>query len=334
MNASADLPRMWREILELSNLRAHEKVVVLNRLGGRSPYAQVAVTAAEAVAANVSYLEVEDTDSLPSTALDAIRRSQLLLDLAFSHDQRVMSFLGDGLRILVTVEPPEILARLFPTQEDKRRCVAGRQRLASASSMRVRSDCGTDFTVSLGEFRPSCQFGFSEEPGWWDQWPGAFVYTYPDERSANGTVVLDRGDILFPMKSYVQSPIRVGISNGYITSIDGGTDARTLSAIFASYRDPEVYAISHLGWGLSQNARWDALDGYDKADIEGQDGRAFYGNFLFSTGPNIHGGGKRDTPCHIDIPMRNCSLWLDGQPVVLKGAVMPEDQRSEKREAV
>jgi 2,5-dihydroxypyridine 5,6-dioxygenase len=216
---------------------------------------------------------------------------------------------------------------MFPTQTDKQRCLAGRQRLGAASSMRVVSDAGTDFTVSLGELPSSCQYGFAEESGRWDQWPGAFVYTYPNESSANGTVVLDRGDILFPIKSYVQSPIRLTVRNGYITDVNGGFDAQYLSDIFRSHNDPEVYAVSHLGWGLSHNGRWNVLGMYDKADIEGQDGRAFYGNFLFSTGPNIHGGGKRNTPCHIDVPMRNCSVFLDGQPIVLKGEIVPENQR-------
>ena len=121
--------------------------------------------------------------------------------------------------------------------------------------------------------------------------------------------------------------MRLAVTNGYIAHIDGGSDARQLAEIFKSYDDPEVYAISHLGWGLSHNARWDALGMHDKADIEGQDGRAFYGNFLFSTGPNVYGGGKRDTSCHIDVPMRNCSLYLDGEPIVLEGEIFPQDQR-------
>ena len=327
LHGPVDLSLLWKEILVLSNLRPRESVVVLDRKAKPSPYARVAVEAAEAVAAKVSYLEIADSHLLPDSALAAVRRGDLLLDLAFCHDQRMMKSLGDGLRILVAVEPAEILARMFPTLEDKRRCTAGKLRLAGASSMRVVSDVGTDFTVSLGEFRASCQFGFSEDPGRWDQWPGAFVYTYPNEGSASGAVVLDRGDMLFPIKSYVQSPVRFAVRNGYITEIDGGSDARQLADIFKSYDDPEVYAIAHLGWGLSHNARWDALEMYDRTDIEGQDGRAFYGNFLFSTGPNLYGGGKRDTPCHIDIPMRNCSLFLDGKPIVVKGEVVPADQK-------
>jgi 2,5-dihydroxypyridine 5,6-dioxygenase len=227
----------------------------------------------------------------------------------------------------VTVEPPEILNRMFPTQEDKRRCLAGEQRLRNAATMRVTSPAGTDFTLSLGEFRASCQYGFADQPGRWDQWPGAFVYSYPNEGSANGIVVLDRGDMLFPQKAYIETPIRLTVRDGYITDIAGGSDARDLADMFKSFNDPEVFAISHLGWGLSHNGKWEALRAFDKADIEGQDGRAFYGNFLFSTGPNVLGGGTRAAPCHIDAPMRNCSLYLDDEPIVLDGDVVPAEQK-------
>jgi 2,5-dihydroxypyridine 5,6-dioxygenase len=322
-----DLPLMWKEMLTLCNLRADESVVALTRQGSSS-YARIATQAAEAMGAHVSSIEAADPSALPAAALAAIGRANLLLDFAFSHDGRVAKLLGEGLRTLVTVEPPEILARMFPTEEDKRRCLAGEQRLRTAATMRVVSPAGTDFALSLGEFRSSCQYGFADQPGRWDQWPGAFVYSYPNERSANGTVVLDRGDILFPQKSYIQAPIRLTIRNGYITDIEGGPDAKNLADTFKSFNDAEVYAISHVGWGLSHNSKWDALDMFDKADIEGQDGRAFYGNFLFSTGPNALGGGKRETPCHIDAPMRNCSLYLDDEPIVIDGDVIPVDQKA------
>ena len=37
-----------------------------------------------------------------------------------------------------------------------------------------------------------------------------------------------------------------------------------------------------------------------------------FGNFLFSIGPNDANG--RHTLCHLDIPMRGCSLFLDDEP--------------------
>jgi 2,5-dihydroxypyridine 5,6-dioxygenase len=52
------------------------------------------------------------------------------------------------------------------------------------------------------------------------------------------------------------------------------------------------------------------------------DARAFSGNFLFSLGPNSEAGGSRHTACHIDIPMRRCTVELDGVAVVRSGHVV------------
>ncbi len=135
------------------------------------------------------------------------------------------------------------------------------------------------------------------------------------------------GDMVFPYKSYVQTPITLEIEAGFIRAIEGGADAAYMRDYLAAYDDPDVYAVSHIGWGLDHRAQWSALGRYDKAVIEGQDGRAFYGNFLFSTGPNVTGGGARATPCHLDIPLRNPCVWAGDVQVVRDGDVLPADQR-------
>ena len=56
------------------------------------------------------------------------------------------------------------------------------------------------------------------------------------------------------------------------------------------------------------------------------DARAFEGNFLFSLGPNTEVGGSRVTACHIDIPMRHCTVSLDGTDVVRDGTVVHDLQ--------
>ena len=61
------------------------------------------------------------------------------------------------------------------------------------------------------------------------------------------------------------------------------------------------------------------------------DGRAYYGNVLFSTGPNFEFGGTNDTHCHLDLPMKNCSLWLDDEPIVRDGEIVPEEMRAPGR---
>jgi 2,5-dihydroxypyridine 5,6-dioxygenase len=62
----------------------------------------------------------------------------------------------------------------------------------------------------------------------------------------------------------------------------------------------------------------------DKVQSVGMDSRAFAGNFLFSTGPNGEGGGSNHTPCHVDIPMADCSVFLDGVAVTRDGKLVEE----------
>jgi 2,5-dihydroxypyridine 5,6-dioxygenase len=49
--------------------------------------------------------------------------------------------------------------------------------------------------------------------------------------------------------------------------------------------------------------------------------RVFAGNFLFSTGPNSQGGGKRTTRGHYDVPMRDCTVMLDNEVIIDKGKI-------------
>ena len=43
------------------------------------------------------------------------------------------------------------------------------------------------------------------------------------------------------------------------------------------------------------------------------------GNFLFSTGPNTQGGGTRVTKGHYDLPMKDCTVYLDDEMIIDRG---------------
>lgn len=325
----AKLMTLWLEVLKLSQVKPGDSVVVINTHDGSSPYKSVAISQPALLGAQVSYVEVPNRTTLPGAVVSLLKAADLIIDLAFILDGCIRDCRDTGTRVLVVLEPPEILERMLPQLEDKQRAITDRDKLAQAKIMHVTSAAGTDFYAELGEFPAMCQYGFADEPGHWDQWPGAFVFTFPNEMGANGTVVLDRGDIIFPYFSYIQSPITLQVDNGFIREITGDFDADYMQAFMAKYQDNDVYAISHIGWGLSHNGQWEAMGMYAKGKTEGQDGRAFSGNFLFSTGPNTVGGGLRSTPCHLDVPMRRCSIYLDDEPVVLDGAVVVDKQPME-----
>jgi hypothetical protein len=130
-----------------------------------------------------------------------------------------------------------------------------------------------------------------------------------------------------PFKFYVQSKIELDVRDGLITRIDGGFDAKYLRKHLESYNDPAAFGIAHVGWGLHPKASWGALGLRDKVQSHGMDSRSFAGNFLFSTGPNAEAGGSNHTPCHIDIPMADCSVSLDGEPMTIDGVLVAADQR-------
>ena len=336
-----ELQAMWDEVLRLSKVVAGETVVVLTGAESNPRYIRASIAAAQGLGARcyrVDLPPVAETRKAGSgvtpldgnrSAIEALKQADMIVDLMFLlHSAEQEEILATGTRMLLAVEPPEILARMLPTQDDRRRIKAASAVLKGAKTLTATSDAGTDLKCRLGEYPVLEEYGFADEPGKWDHWPSGFLATWPDEKSANGTVVLDAGDIIFPFKSYVLSPIALSIEDGYITRIEGGFDADYLRDYMAGYDDREAFAVSHLGWGLQPRAKWTALGLYDKAASVGMDGRAFYGNFLFSSGPNTEGGGTRTTACHIDFPMRNCSVSLDGVPMTLNGEVVPADQRA------
>jgi len=168
----------------------------------------------------------------------------------------------------------------------------------------------------------------ADEPGRFDHWGVGLLHTFPDEGSASGMVVFQPGDIvILPYCRYIQDPVRLEIREGHIAKIEGGLDAALMRDWLAEGKeredDRDPYAVSHLGWGLNPQCRWDAMALYgDAPERSRAAARSFPGNFLFSTGPNSQGGGKRTTRGHYDAPMRGCTISLDGNVVVRDGRIV------------
>ncbi|GAA0525089.1 2,5-dihydroxypyridine 5,6-dioxygenase [Pigmentiphaga sp. GD03639] len=338
----SQLTRCWTEVLELSKLAPGENVLILTSQNSDPRVVDAAARAAAALQARVVKLDIApnwDTCEVGADptvvsgaspidddpmALAAMKAADLVIDtvfLLFTPGQRAV--LESGTRMLLAYEPPEVLARVMPSPDDRRRVLAARDAYARGRRITVTSAAGTRLTASIGAYPITAEYGYVDSPGRWDHWPSGFVARLPDDGTAEGVVVLAPGDIILPFKNYVQSPITLEIERGTIVRISGGLDAEFLDTYLRGFDDPDAYAVSHLGWGLQPKARWTSLGLYDKAATIGMEARSFYGNFLFSTGP----GGSRRTKAHLDIPMRKCSFHVDGQPMVVDGDVVAPDQR-------
>jgi len=338
--ASMDLVELFRKELELCKVTEGEKVVILAEPSSRSEYVEAAFGAALALKANViqAVLPGGSPVPLPSSrtgsgaglssldnntlALTLLQGADMVLDLTnegFIHTETLGEILGAGTRMLFVADPPEVLARNLPTAHDKERTLAGAALLRAAKTLRVTSPYGTDLVADLTDSHPGFQCGIADDPGRWDHWPSTMVLAWP--KTSSGQIVIAPGDILLPFKTYARDTVTLIIDDGYISEIQGaGADTRMLEMFFEDAADPEARFLSHMGWGLMNNADWFAMSLYDKESLMGMDARGLAGNFLFSTGPHPFMG--RHTYHHLDIPLRGCTVAVDDTLVVDNGTLL------------
>jgi 2,5-dihydroxypyridine 5,6-dioxygenase len=265
----------------------------------------------------------------------ALAGSTLVVDCTVEglmHAPELPAILRGGARVIyVSNEHPEALARLLPGDALGPLVKGHVKRLRSARSMRVTSAAGTDLAISLVGATCGGNWGYTTRPGTMTHWPGGLALAFPAAASVNGTLVLAEGDVNLTFKRYIERPITLLVENDYVTKIDGaGVDADLMRSYIAAWADLEAgsgnnagrnaYAVSHVGYGLNAAARWDSMALYDKRDFNGTELRAFAGNFLYSTGANEVAG--RYTRGHFDLPLRNCTVELDGVAVVEQGRVV------------
>lgn len=304
-------------------LNVHLAELALLRLGAR-PFQVVVPTPPQDAPVPVRSTGASTALGGQKAAIQALKASGLVVDLTVEgllHAPELPEVLADGARVLmVSNEHPDALERLVPAPGDDAPVKAAVKRLRSAESMTVVSPAGTDLTIDLREASTVGVWGWCDRPRTVAHWPAGLVVSFPRAGSVNGRLVLDAGDVNLTFKRYLESPVALTLADDYVTAIDGaGTDAELMRRYFAAWGDREAYATSHVGFGMNRRARYEALAMYDLRDTNGTELRAFAGNFLFSTGANEFAG--RFTKGHFDLPVRGCTIAVDGEPVVVDGVL-------------
>jgi 2,5-dihydroxypyridine 5,6-dioxygenase len=295
--------------------------LALRQLGARM-FHVVVPTPAQAAPLPVRSTGASNAIGQLEPVVQALAASVLVVDVTvegIQHAVELPRILAGGARVLVVSnEHPEILERCLPRPEDEQAARDAMRRLRAARQMHVTSAAGTDLRVQVAGARVGGVWGFTTKPGSLTHWPGGLVLAFPAAGSVNGTLVLDRGDVNLTFKRYLQDAVRLHIEDDHVVEIEGDSpDAQMTRGYLEAWGDRAAYATSHVGWGLNRRARWDAMNFYDKADFNGTELRAFAGNFLYSTGANEVAG--RHTLGHFDLPLRRCTVKLDGEPVVIEG---------------
>lgn len=327
------------EQLKQSGVHEGERVVVLSQGDERLDYADAFLAAGQRLGARMYHLRLPAP--LPGNgswavgqtglagnpeAVEALKKADMVVDLIFllfSPEQ--MAIQAAGARVLTAVEPAPLLARLMPTKQLRERVEVGVDYMKKAKSLRITSKAGTDVVYKMGVYPTVGEYGSTDEAGRWDHWPAAFVFSGAADDGVDGQIVLTPGDVLLPLNVYVREPVIYTIEKGFIQDIRGGLEADLIKSYMKTFNDPRGMGMSHVGWGLDHRANWHGL--CDFGGGMGMELRSFYGNVMFSTGPNNELGGPNDTACHLDIPMRNCSLFLDDEPMVLNGDIAVKEMQ-------
>jgi 2,5-dihydroxypyridine 5,6-dioxygenase len=344
VRADADLVPLFRREFELCRVGPDDVVAVLS--DGRTRPDYIAASSAAAASLGAPVFEV----SVPTLGWDLPGpvRGMAAGTPTLAHDSAVLeaiyaglskaSFVVDlvsetiihvplrdrlrnaGVRVLTINEPPDVLERMFPTEPIRAAVEAVSRRIEGTRELRLTSAAGTDLLYELDSRTPFTQYGYADVPGKWDHWPSALATVYPIDDATSGTVVFQPGDIVLPLKRYVEHPVHLAIDDGYVREISGGLDAELIRGFLDSWGEPAAYAVSHIGLGLHPRAQWSALSVHDKWESIGMDGRCFEGGFIFSTGPNRHTG--RLVEAHLDFPMRGCTVTLDGETLIEAGQLV------------
>lgn len=330
----AEMIDLFKEALVLSKVNSNETVAVLTQGNDYREYANAIKEAAKQLEATVFEVNLEKVDRVEGSwgvnpltgnrvVIDALKKCDLVIDLVtllWSKEQ--LEIQDAGTRILLVHEPFEVIKQMFPKKEDKEKISIAKSYLEKAKTLRFTNEAGTDVTYNIEGSPILTQYGFADEPGRWDHISTSLVATMAKNNEVNGQVVLQKGDIIYPFNIYVNENVYLTIKDGLITDISGGLEADLMKEYMEQFNDPRAYAISHIGWGLSKRAKWSDLVFHK--NVMGMQGRCYYGNVLFSTGPNNELGGDNDTNCHLDIPMRDCTLYLDGEVIVDKGELVDQ----------
>lgn len=325
--AGTDWVTPFREVLTLCKVRPSETVLIFTDPGfPHCMYLPASLVAARSLGAKAYVMFTQSDQGLEDELVRAAWTHADMIVGMFSlpsgYSWLYTDFNNDvlaaGARVLTIHEPPDRLKRMFPTEQVRRRGLAGAKLMQQAREVHIVSKVGSDLTLRKDGRKGSYQCGIADSPGRWDHWPSGMVSCAPLEDSAEGTVVIRPGDILLGSLRHATSEVRLSFEAGRVTRIEGGPDARQTDEYFERAGDEDSYRPAHVGWGTDHRADWRHV---------GMDSESYYGNVTLALGRNIFDspaphcgmGGTNRSKTHFDICLRDTSLYLDGELVIDEG---------------
>ena len=230
---SADLVALFERVLHQCRVRAGETVLIFTDPHFPHPhYPPAAFAAARILGADVYIMTSQSNQGFDDPVVRAAwAQADMVLGMStvprgigsWMYTDTHSAALAAGARVLMVQEPLEVLLRMMPTEETRRRGLAGAQRLQEAREIHIVSRQGRTTSSARTGARPY-QCGLADEPGRWDHWPSGMVACAPGGQRRRG--VRDRTrDVLLGMWRHAQSRVVLTLEKGRVVSITGGPDA-------------------------------------------------------------------------------------------------------------
>ncbi len=329
------------DILKLCKAKPGEKVVIVTSPYYDSEYVSALLEAASNLQTDAMHIAVNSKSEgaslkspLTPWVLQTLKTANLVVQPHLGETRSPVAMpeycdefcelMAGGTRMLDIMTPLPIQRLMFPTEERTKRCFAAAEILDKAKTVRITSEAGTDVTMDKSGRPGNAQVGFADVPGCWDNFGWGDVNCAPHETSANGVLVVEPGDTIPALNAWVQDTVKITMKDGYITKIEGGSEARRLQKHLDSFNDREGFGLSgHIGFGLHEKTSWGNM---------GSHTHNAYGSVLFAWGRNYGFGNKptryfsfmgtRKAKSHTHITVFKHSFYLDDQLMVKDGDIV------------
>lgn len=253
-----------------------------------------------------------------SVALAAMREASVVLDLTsigWAYTSEFSDLIVNGTSILSCMANVDTCVRLPPHAPYARVTQASAALLTEASDIQICSSSGTSLFFAKADRKGNAQDGILNQNPDWDNFPSYTCACAPLEETGEGTLVIDRGDLILQLKRVVAEPISCRIKGGRIVGLEGGADARMLQQWFDKWKDPRSLTVAHIGYGCDPRAE---TEGVELLECE-----SFAGGLVIAFGQNdsIFLGGSNAARSHIDIVLLRSDFATDSHVLVREGSI-------------
>jgi len=182
-------------------------------------------------------------------------------------------------------------------------------KLRKTSVIRVVTESGTDISMPMKDRNILESTGVLRNKGDGGNLPSGEVYLAPWEDKTNGTVVIDGSMAGIGL---LKEPIIITVVNGYAEKIEGGEEAKRLTAILDK-PGREARAVAEFGFGTNYKAQ---LCGEILEDEK------VYGTIHIAFGNNVSMGGIIKVASHLDGLVKSPDVYFDEDLIMNKGILL------------